>query len=157
MDEIIKIVAKYFVLIPVAVNLYIFWRLSPKKRLRMALIVIAGGILALVLAKVGSHLYNDPRPQFKDHSIPLFSHSNDNGFPSDHTLLAAFLGYTALIYSRKAGLGLLAVAVIIGWARVAAHVHHLVDIAGSFIVAVIACGIAKYLVNRFYGAERQSK
>ena len=157
MDELIKIIAKYFILIPVAVNAYIFWKLKPNNRMKMVYMAVAGAVLTLVLAKLGSHLYSDPRPQFSDHSNPLFGHSNDNGFPSDHTLLAAFLAFLAYKYSKQAGYGLLVVALLVGWARVAAHVHHRVDIAGSFVFAGLAFLIAQYLMNKFYEKSERTK
>jgi undecaprenyl-diphosphatase len=150
MDEIIKIVAKYFVVIPVLVNLYIFWQLKSKDRKHMFIWAVALAILSLVIAKIGSHLYYDTRPQFKDGATPLFAHSNDNGFPSDHTLLASFLAFLALKYSKPAALGLFIVAALIGWARIAAHVHHLIDIVGSFVAAGVAYLIALYLFKVYF-------
>jgi undecaprenyl-diphosphatase len=157
MDELIKLTAKYLILLPVAVNLYIFWRLNKKDRRTMLLILAAGGILSLVLAKLGSHLYDSPRPPFNDGSMPLFPHKDDNGFPSDHTLLASFLALVALAYSRKLGLTLLAAAALIAWARVAAHVHHLTDILGSFIITALAYIVVSNLIARLYENRRQPK
>jgi len=157
MDELIKLIAKYLIIVPVLINLYIFWKLNKADRKRMALIALAGGLLSLILAKIGGHFYNDVRPQFRDGSTPLFGHSNDNGFPSDHTLLASFLGFLALGYSRKLGAAVLVCAVLIGWARVAAHVHHLNDIVGSFVITAIAYLAAKFLVDKLYGSRSKSE
>jgi len=156
MDEVIKICAKYLVLVPVLVNLYILWSLDRSGRRRMFLIILAGGILSLILAGIGSQLFSDPRPEFKDHVTPLFGHSDDNGFPSDHTLLASFLALVAYTYSKRIGYGLVAVALVIGWARVAAHVHHAVDIAGSFLITAIAYFVVTKLLTRYLGSD-QSK
>jgi membrane-associated phospholipid phosphatase len=84
-----------------------------------------------------------------DGTPPLFAHSGDpNGFPSDHTLLASFLAFGVYRYSKKAGYALMVVAVLIGWARVAAHVHHAVDIIGSIAVTALAYLIVtKLLAN----------
>jgi undecaprenyl-diphosphatase len=156
MDELIKICAKYLVVVPVLVSIYIFWKLDKKSRKQMILIGIGGAVLSLVLAKLSSHLYTDIRPQFKDGSIPLLAHGNDNGFPSDHTLLASFLALLAITYSKRTGYGLLAVALIIGWARVAAHIHHAVDIAGSLVITAVAYAIAVKLVNRYLESGKES-
>jgi membrane-associated phospholipid phosphatase len=148
MDGLITFVAKYFILIPLFVTVYVFINLKAKKRQEMLVMLFCAGVLSLILAKIGAHLYNDPRPYIKDGSVPLFAHSNDpNGFPSDHTLLASFLGFVALSYSRKIGIALLIVAALVGWARVAAHVHHLADIVGSFIFTGLAYLIIKALLN----------
>jgi membrane-associated phospholipid phosphatase len=139
MDDLITFIAKYFILIPIFVAIYIFLKLSIKKRQEMLIMLFCVGVLSIIFAKIGSHIYNDPRPYIKDGTAALFAHGNDpNGFPSDHTLLASFLGFVTLYYSRKLGVILLIVAALIGWARVAAHVHHLVDIIGSFVCTGLA-------------------
>lgn len=146
MDEIIKICAKYLIIVPVLVDAWLLYKLDRDNRRWMIALLIGGGILAALLAGLGGHFYNDPRPQFKDGSVPLFAHGNDNGFPSDHTLLASFLAFIAWPFSRKISYSLLAVALVIGWARVAAHVHHATDIIGSILIT----GLAFWLVNRLY-------
>jgi undecaprenyl-diphosphatase len=134
MHSIIIFAAKYLVLLPIAANLYIFWKLNNKDRKKMLILGVAGGILSFALAKLGSHLYSDPRPVFKDHAQAFFQTSDYNGFPSDHTLLAGWLAFLALAFWKKVGLFLLVIAAIVGWGRVAAHVHHLSDIVGSFLI-----------------------
>lgn len=135
MDELIKLVAKYAILIPILLAIYVFIRQKGKRtRIDLAILIVAGGILSLALAKIGSHLISDPRPFVVGNFTPLIPHANDNGFPSDHTLLASFLGFALLPYSKKIGLTTLAVAIGIGMARVAAGIHHLEDILGSFII-----------------------
>ena len=88
-------------------------------------------------------MYYDPRPFVTGHIAPLFPHPAANGFPSDHTLLAMVLAMCVLFYSRKWGVALVALAAAIGAARVAAHVHHWVDILGAMALAVIAVFISR--------------
>src|SRR5450759_1812246 len=84
----------------------------------------------VVLIKVAAAIYTDPRPFVVDLSIkPLFAHPADNGFPSDHTALAATVALVVMMYRRWLGAGLLAAGIVLGAARVAAHVHHAPDIA----------------------------
>lgn len=147
MHELIKLVADYFIIIPVVGIVYLAFRQKNQQRLELLGIVVAGGIISLLLAKLGSHLYNDPRPFVQGHFTPLLHHAADNGFPSDHTLLAAFLGWVTLKYSRKLGLGLLVVAALIGGARMAGGVHHLSDVVGSFVFAGVGCWLAILLVG----------
>jgi membrane-associated phospholipid phosphatase len=153
MDELIKFCAKYLIIIPVVVDLYILWRLPKSDRRRMYLTIALGGIITVVLAALSSQLFHDPRPQYKDGSVPLLPHGNDNGFPSDHSLLASFLAWVAYGFNKKAGYLLMAVAVIIGWARVAAHVHHTADIIGSFVISAIGYFAAVYLIERSLGKK----
>lgn len=125
------------------------------RRREFAAMFLLGGIVSLLLAKLGSHLYHDPRPFVQGHFTPLIGHSNDNGFPSDHTLLASFIGWLVLVYDRKWGIGLLLVAALIGAARMAAGVHHLSDIVGSFVFAGVGCWVA-YMAVRTLGRRHKS-
>jgi undecaprenyl-diphosphatase len=143
MDGLITFVSKYFILIPVVVALYIFFRLKGNKRQEMLIVLFCTGVLSIIFAKIGAHLFNDTRPYISDGTPGLFAHSGDpNGFPSDHTLLSSFLAFVVLTYSKRLGVFLLIVAFLIGWARVAAHVHHAADIIGSFIFT----GLAYFIV-----------
>jgi membrane-associated phospholipid phosphatase len=140
MDSLITFIAKDFILIPLFATAYVWLKLKGRQRREMLLMLVCAGILSIVFAKIGSHLYNNPRPYISDGTAPLFAHSGDpNGFPSDHTLLASFLGFVTLYYSRRIGAAILVVAALIGWARVAAHVHHLMDVVGSFVITGLAC------------------
>ncbi len=141
MDEVIRLVAKYAIVIPVVLSIVTCLLLrNRRKQIDFGILVIAGGILSLALAVVGSHIINDPRPFVAGHFTPLLPHGNDNGFPSDHTLLASFLGFAILRSSRLIGFITLAVAACIGIARVLAGIHHLEDIIGSFVITAIAAG-----------------
>lgn len=145
MHEIIKIVAKYFIVIPLLIAVYVFIKLRTKQqRIDFLILVIGGGVLSLIVAKLGSHLINDPRPFIVGHFKPLIAHGNDNGFPSDHTLLSSFLGFALLKYSRKLGLITLLLAALIGAARMAAGIHHFEDIIGSFVIT----GISVLLISQ---------
>ena len=156
MHELIKLIAKDLIIVPILVAVYLLWKLDGKARKNFLALLILGGALSLVLAKVGAHFYSDPRPLFKDHVTPYFIASHYNGFPSDHTLLASFLGFATLTYRRQVGYILLLVAAIIGWARVAAGVHHFVDIIGSFLFTALATLLAVWLLN-FWQARSTPK
>lgn len=147
MHELIKIVASYFIVIPVAGALYMLLVVKQRLRLELLASLVVGGVLSLLLAKLASHIYNDPRPFVQGHFTPILPHSNDNGFPSDHTLLSAFVGWTILHYSRRVGIVLLVVAGFIGAARMAGGIHHLSDVLGSFVLAGLGSGLAMLAVR----------
>jgi membrane-associated phospholipid phosphatase len=155
-DSLIVFVAKYFVFVSIAV-VGLFWlTVTRRDKVSLGLRLIIGGVVALALAKVGAHFYYDTRPFVRDHIKPLIAHANDNGFPSDHTLLASFLGFTVLAYSRSMGLLLLAMAALIGGARVASHIHSPIDIVGSFVIA----GIAAVLTHqgfKYFGSDHAQR
>jgi membrane-associated phospholipid phosphatase len=148
MDIIIKVVAEYFIIIPFIIVLGVFFKLKSKnERLYFAIELVIAGLAALLLARVSSMLWYDPRPFVMGHFTPLLAHANDNGFPSDHTLLASLIGWVTLTYSRKYGIITLIIALLIGTARVLAGVHHPVDILGSFIISGLATLIVMYVIK----------
>jgi undecaprenyl-diphosphatase len=148
MDSIIKIIAKDFVVLPPLVAIIFWLRYLPRSQRRASLIfLISLGLLSYLLGLLAQHLYVNPRPPFKDGASPLFTPSDYNGFPSDHTLFASVIGWWLLTYNRKLGAAMLGLALIIGWARVAAHVHHAVDIAGALLVTTVAYFVVKALLK----------
>lgn len=157
MHTIDTLIAKYLIFICGLVVVYFFFKLptmSLKKRFVIEAVI--GGILALILAKIGSKLFNNPRPFVVGHFTPYFTHANDNGFPSDHTLLSSFMGYLVLKYNKKWGYALLGAAAVIGLSRVVAGVHHLIDIIGSFILAGIAMALVYFIGRKFFPETEQS-
>ncbi|MDB5161263.1 MAG: YwoA, partial [Candidatus Saccharibacteria bacterium] len=88
---------------------------------------------------------------------PMFNPPDYNGFPSDHTLFAAVVAFGVLRFSKKLGIGLLIVTLLVGWGRVAAHVHHLVDIVGAIVAAALAYFIVLRLLPRLQTARKSSQ
>lgn len=147
MDSIIVFVAKYFFVITIGV-VAVYWLMAPRVvKWRLGWQLLGGGLIALALSFLGSHLYFDTRPFVREHIKPLFAHAADNGFPSDHALLTSFIGFTMWFYSRRIAYFLLVVAVLVGTARVAAHIHSPIDIVGSFVFAATAAVLMHYLVR----------
>lgn len=147
-DGFITFCAQYLIVVPILATGYLLYSLDAKTRKQYLILLVCGGVLTILLAIVGSYLFDNPRPFISDGVTPLFSSSLDNGFPSDHALLAAFLAFAALVYSRRLGIALLALAVIIGWARVAGGVHHAVDMLGSFVFAGVAVLAVKMALDK---------
>ncbi len=147
MDSIIVFVAKYFLYLSLIVTVWFWWRCERTTKIELLVRLVVGGLLALALATVAGHLYYDTRPFVSEHIKPLFAHARDNGFPSDHALLTSFLGFSVLAYSKKVGAFLLAIAVAVGAARVAAHVHAPVDIVGSFVFSAVAVLVVQSLTR----------
>ncbi len=141
MDGLIVAVAQYLpFLIPVVAG--IVWLFLPRRdKFGLAVQSVVALVIAVVLIQLAAAAHTDPRPFVVDPSIrPLFSHPRDNGFPSDHTTLAATVAFLVMFYRRWLGAVLLAASVLVGVARVAAHVHHGQDIVAGVLIAVVAVG-----------------
>lgn len=146
MHELVTIIAKYFVIIPVILAFYVWLKLAHRQKIEFLALGFGSAIVAIVLAKLGSHLFYDPRPFVSGHFIPFFAHGNDNGFPSDHTLLGSLIACATLVYNRRLGAIALAFAVLVGLARVIAGVHHLLDIVGSVVISALAVALVNALL-----------
>lgn len=146
-NHIIIFCAKYVVFIIALLALGYWATLNKKKKVRLAVTVIIGLVAAVIIAKIASKLYYDPRPFVKQNLTPLFTHSPDNGFPSDHTYLAMTIATSVYFYRRKLGAVLFVLTLIVGVARVLAHVHSPIDIIGALVIGAIAGSIGFYLTN----------
>lgn len=113
--------------------------------LRWAIIAVIVLPLSYIFAKIGAAVYSDPRPFTVDHVKPLISHAADNGFPSDHALLAAALVALVAVVDLLWALPFVVLAVLVDWARVGSGIHHTVDVVASSIFVALATLIAVLL------------
>lgn len=153
MRELTIIVAKYFIYLSILVTVALIVEVTLRRGNREKYIFIGryvvGGIIALALAYLARKLYYDPRPFVVGHFKPWISHAADNGFVSDHTLLASFLAFTCFFYRKWVGVALLVLAVGIGAARIYAGVHHWADIGSAIGISLVAA-IIVLLLSKFF-------
>jgi undecaprenyl-diphosphatase len=147
-NTLIVIVAQYLLYVLVGIA-GLAW-LTVSRRQKVAL--TAETVLALALVGIGllvaGHLHADPRPFVHDPaSKPLFAHAADNGFPSDHSTAAGLLTVLVFRYKRALGLIVAAGALLIAWARVAAHVHHAQDVVAGLVLGIGLGALAIWLVS----------
>lgn len=140
-------IAKYFIVLALLVTLAAWLQLNAKHKKQFIIVVVVGGIVTYALAKLGGALFYDTRPFVAGHFTPYFSHAADNGFPSDHTLLASLLAFATLAYKRSYGVILFVIALLIGFSRVVAGVHHVIDIIGAIVCAALGTAAAYYLLK----------
>lgn len=148
MNSIMIFIAKYFYIISVF-GIIIFFLKQPraiKKSLIICSIIIAP--LSYIIAKISGALYYDPRPFVVGNFIPLLAHSADNGFPSDHTLLASAIAMIVWFYNKKISYWFWLIAILIGVARIYVGIHHVVDILGSIIIVIIS-GIIYFALKKY--------
>ncbi len=137
-NSLIVFAASFLYLIVVALALVAFWRLPGQEKLRIALVALVALPLAYIMAKLLGLVILSPRPPLADHIQPLIRVSADNGFPSDHTLLAMSAAMLVLLFNRKVGALLLVLAACVAAGRVLAGAHHPIDVIGSTLIAFVA-------------------
>jgi undecaprenyl-diphosphatase len=100
----------------------------------------ASGLVAAAVAmltnQVISHLWERPRP-FTAHAAAthlLSAPSPDPSFPSDHAAVAFAIAFAVLAFSRRAGIGFLVAAAMIGLSRIALGMHYPSDVIAGAVV-----------------------
>jgi len=154
--------AQYLLFVLAAVFVVV-WLVAENRRGRVFLAVAAvlGVILMVGLLYLAKDVHHDPRPFVQNPRIrPLFPHSRDDGFPSDHSIAAALIAGLAAWRHRVIGALLGLGAAAIAWARVAAHVHHLQDVLAGLalgaVAALLAGLAATWVVARFETSRRDN-
>ena len=141
MSEITNLIfifgAKYLYLI-IMISSFIWFLRQPKPRQREILMISCICLpLILIIFEITSHLYYNPRPFVLGHFKPLIPHKADNGFPSHHMLLASIGPAIIFLFDRRTSLILWVLALLVGFSRVYAGLHHVIDIAASLVISVI--------------------
>lgn len=120
-----------------------------QQRAAITLVTVARVILlfavSYVAAKVLGHVVADPRPYVVQHITPLMSLSKDNGFPSDHSLLAAALTVSLAWFAPRLVLPFTLGTVLVMLGRLGVAAHHTEDVLGSVIIVLIVALIVSML------------
>ncbi len=160
MSQLIIFLAQYFIVIDLLLaGIYVIYLFKNKKTIfiKLAKLSILSLPISYLSAKILQHVINDPRPFVVNHAIkPLFAHAPDNGFPSDHTLLTMTVAAIIFSYNRKLGILLALFSLVIGFARVAAGVHHSLDIIGAAVIAIAATALS-FFVLQYIAGKKEDK
>lgn len=151
MHSITIFLARYLVFLMPLLPLYLLLKMKRPLQIRLVVQAILATALAFALAKLTTHLISSPRPFISDGVTPFFMSARDNGFPSDHTLLAGLVAFTTLLYSRRFGYVAVVLAIMVGTARVVAGVHHAIDIAGGLLLSGLSVLLVNLAAQRYYG------
>lgn len=92
------------------------------------------------LLKAIGHFYYDPRPFVVGHFTPLIPHEANNGFPSDHTFIAAAISGLLWPLTRPLSLICWALTAFVAASRVYVGVHHPIDVIGSILGSIVVTG-----------------
>jgi membrane-associated phospholipid phosphatase len=137
--SVVAFVAQAGLYVVAALAVLVWLTVARPEKVAMAVEMVVGLLAVAVLVKLAGAVHTDPRPFVQDPSVhPWFSHPADNGFPSDHTAVAAMTSFVVLRHRRTAGLVLLAITALLGASRVVAHVHHVQDVVAGAAIGLVA-------------------
>ena len=146
MSNIIIFGAKYLYLAAIIVAVLYF--LKQPREIKKKIIIL--GLVSLpviyIVAKLAGLLHYNSRPFVVGNFTPLIPHADDNGFPSDHTLILAAIASLLYPFNKKISLLLWFITLAVGLSRVFAGVHHLVDIFASIIIAISIAALTYRLI-----------
>jgi membrane-associated phospholipid phosphatase len=157
-DGIFKFVSVDFVVLLVVAVALLFlvpWRTHRIDRRAGAVTATASAALALLIAQPISHAVDRLRPYVSHpgHAHLLIARSHDASFPSDHATGSMALAVGILVYDRVAGLVMLALAVLVAFARVYTGTHYPGDVlAGAVLGAVVALVLGRTPIARLLQA-----
>ena len=98
--------------------------------------------LSYALSRAGGAVVSDPRPFIVEHIKPIVAIAHDNGFPSDHVLLAAALTASLWWIDRRLLPLFFGGLVLVALGRMGIAAHHLEDVVGSAVIVAIAAIVA---------------
>jgi len=143
--DVIIVCAAAVVYIMAAAWLVVVARRRAWLTVRTVVRLAALGILAYAVSKVLTGVVADPRPYLVEHVRPLISVARDNGFPSDHTLLAAFLTATLWWLDRRALAAFAVGTVLVMAGCLGIGAHHTIDVLGAVGIVAAAALVASAL------------
>ncbi len=148
---LVAVAAQYIIFAVLATAALVWWTLRDRERVAMLVAVALATVIGGGLLLASALEWNDPRPFVVDATTPLFAHSPDNGFPSDHAIAASLVAGVVMGFRLRTGIGLLIAAMVMGAARVAAQVHHIPDIIAGVLIGLIAAAAGLLLAHAALG------
>ncbi len=147
-NSLIIFSAKYLIYILIAVGAVWFFTLTREQQKKLLYYAVPSFILIFIASRIAGHFYFDPRPFVAGHFTPLIPHAPDNGFPSDHALLASAIAACAWPFGKKFSALAWIFYILIGIARVAAGIHHTIDIIGAAVISIAIAIIVYYAMRK---------
>lgn len=132
-DWLVTVSAQDLVYLAPAVLLLLWLR---PKGLRACIAAVGGALVALGIAALLGSLHDEARPFVSGHYRPLFAHSADGSFPSDHLSALGAVTAGAWLGWRRLGIAAACLSLVVGVARVIAGVHYVDDVVAGFLVGV---------------------
>ncbi|MBU1671182.1 MAG: phosphatase PAP2 family protein [Actinobacteria bacterium] len=109
---------------------------SRERDFRCVICALAAVVLSMLLLYAMNRLFFRPRP-FSSYPVSmLFYHNTDSAFPSNAATLAFTLAFATLLYRRRVGAVMLALACLVGLCRVTAGVHYPADIIAGAVLGL---------------------
>jgi undecaprenyl-diphosphatase len=157
-DSAMKFAAKDVIFVVIAILAVLCLLRLWRRSLRPVVATGAALVVTFLLGLLAAALYSEKRP-FQTHKVhQLISHAPGQSFPSDHATAAFGIALAVLVFlSWQWGVVLLALGVLIGFARVYDGIHYPGDIGGSFLAALVGVGLVALVARRVTPASHSGR
>lgn len=105
-------------------------------------LIVSSGIITTTLR----FFFYRPRPYIALSLEPLFMKTS-SAFPSGHAVFFFTLAAAVLFFNRKMGVWFLAIAALMGFARIFSGVHYPLDILGGAAIGVLSVFFVVFLLE----------
>ena len=147
-NSIIVFIATYALVLPI---LFVAFTILRRQQWLYDIVeAIAGGVAVLALGKLAGSLIHSQRPFVILHIQPLIPHVADNSFPSDHLAATGLAVMYLLPHSRPLAIAGIIVAILLGTARIQAHLHWPIDVITGFAIGIIGMFVSHLVVRAFF-------
>ncbi|CAN5309426.1 hypothetical protein BH10PAT1_BH10PAT1_6260 [soil metagenome] len=134
---LIEFLASFLIWVMFA-GLIVLWFIDGKIKKEQVVHALLASFIAWTIAEILKQVFHTQRPFELNHASTLvLALPNDPAFPSGHAALAFALSVTIWLHDRKVGILFVILAILVGWARVAANVHYPIDIIGGGLIGII--------------------
>lgn len=142
------ILAEYAIMI-IPVILILGWARQNKQQPMLRALVGCG--CALLINALIAHFWFSPRPFMIPIGHTFLHHQPDASFPSDHMTIVMTVAFSLMYQweTRKLGISIALLGLLIGWSRVFLGVHFPMDMVGGTVVALVSSALA-YRLNGLY-------
>lgn len=126
-------------------GLVVLWFIDGKIKKEQVIHALFAALIATLISETIKALFPTLRP-FRVDGLPVLTVTVPGGssFPSGHTAESFALAVTIWLHDKKVGWLYLALALLVGIARVWANVHYPLDILGGVVIgSLVAVGVEK--------------
>ncbi len=127
---------------------FVIWK--GKKYIEMLWVCLISALTArFILVGLIRYLYYHPRPFIVLQNVNLLiPHDSESSFPSGHASFYFALAMGVYLYNKKAGYACLAIAGLIGFARIFVGVHWPLDILAGAVLGIVTALIIEFVKKR---------
>lgn len=137
-----------WVVLSVPLLLLLFWVFGERRQRMIVLLATLSIVVALASNLLIRGLWFHPRPFMLELGQNFLAHAPGASFPSDHASGMFAMGFALLLASlRRTALVMLALALLVGWARVYLGVHFPFDILGGCLVGLGSAWLVRRCVT----------